>query len=108
MPSVDVTARRPMSKSQVRPLPITQPCPASIPRQIAQFPTLRAMPILEPEPAHTNELARVVRYDLEPPPQGTSRKQQVIGSYRRTPAVQARTQLRRHTGIFALERQDGD
>jgi hypothetical protein len=66
------------------------------------------VPILKPEPADANELPRIMSYDLESPPQGTSRKQQVIGSDGRTPAVQACPQLRRHACVFALERQDGD
>ena len=66
------------------------------------------MPIFKSEPADPNELPRIVRDDLEASPQGASRKQQVIGSHGRTLAIQVCTQLRRHTGIFALERQDGD
>ena len=50
---------------------------------------LRAAPILEPEPADANELPRVVRHDFESSPQGTSCEQQIIGSYRRTLAIQA-------------------
>ncbi len=66
------------------------------------------MPILKPEPADANELAPIVRYDRESAPQGTSRKQQIIGSDRCALAIQACTRLRRHAGIFALERHDGD
>jgi hypothetical protein len=66
------------------------------------------MPMLKPEPADASEFPRIVSYDLESPPQGTSREQQAIGSYGHSLVVQACTQLRRHTGIFALERQDGD
>ena len=84
-------------------IPPASPYPE--PRQ-AGFRNLRAMPILKPESADPNELSCIVRHDLQSPPQGTSRKQQVIGSYRSTLAVQACAQLRRHTGIFALERQE--
>ena len=66
------------------------------------------MPILEPEPADANKLPRIVSYDLESPPQGRSREQQIVSSYGCTLAIQACTQLRRHTRVFALERQDGD
>jgi len=48
------------------------------------------MPILEPEPPDANELPHIVSYDLESPPQGTGRKQQIIGSYGHTLAIQAR------------------
>jgi hypothetical protein len=53
----------------------------------AEFPSLSAVPILEPEPTDANELARVVRHDLQASPQGTSRKQQVVGSYWFTLAI---------------------
>ena len=49
------------------------------------------MPILKSEPTDANELPRIVRYDLEASPQGTSRKQQIIGSYWRALAIQACT-----------------
>lgn len=67
-----------------------------------------AVPILQPEAAHAGKLPRVVRHDLEAPPQGTRRQKQIVSAYRRTLAAQARTQLRRNTGVFTLERQDGD
>jgi hypothetical protein len=41
--------------------------------QIAGFRSLPVAPILKPEPADANEFPRIVGYDLEPPPQGTSR-----------------------------------
>lgn len=70
--------------------------------------SLRAVPILKSESAHASEFSRIVRHDLQPSPQGTGRKQQVIGSYGRTLTVQTCAQLRRYAGIFALEWQDGD
>jgi hypothetical protein len=57
---------------------------------------LRTMPSLKPEPADTNELPRIAGYDLESPPQGTSRELQVIRSFGRTLTIQACAQLRCH------------
>src|SRR5262249_39877053 len=65
-------------------------------------------PILKCESADARELSRVVRYDLQTSPQGTSRKKQVIRPYGRALTVQTRAQLRRHTGVFTLERQNGN
>ncbi len=59
------------------------------------------MPILEPESPDANEFPGIVRHDLQPPPQGASGEQQVVGSYGRTPVVRACTQLRRHAGIYS-------
>lgn len=67
-----------------------------------------AMPILEPEPTDASEFPSIVGHELESPPQGASRQQQVIGSDGRALTVQARTQLPGHASVFALERQDGD
>src|SRR5947199_393752 len=72
---------------------------SGIPRRIGGSRGLSAVPILKPEPADANELPRIVSYDPESAPQGTSRKQQVIGSDGRTLAVQACPQLRRHSRI---------
>src|SRR3954454_11583388 len=81
--------------------------PSCIPDQMAELRSLLTVPILKPEPADANEFPRIVSDDLESSPQSTGREQQIIGSYGRTLAAQARTQLRRYASIFALERQDG-
>jgi hypothetical protein len=53
------------------------------------------MPILKPETADANELPCIVRYDLEPPPQGASRKQQVVGPYEQTVMARLRQEAPR-------------
>ncbi len=45
------------------------------------------MPILKPEPAYANEFPRFVSYDLQSPPQGASREQQIVGSNGSTLAI---------------------
>src|SRR5271166_4267570 len=75
---------------------------------VTREPPLPAAPILESEPSDARKFPRVVRYDLEPSPQGAGREQHIVGADGCTLTVQTGAQLRCHTGIFALERQHRD
>ena len=64
--------------------------PRRLAKSITRRKNLKAAPILKRESADARELSRVVRYDLQTSPQGTSRKKQVIRPYGRALTVQTR------------------